>query len=127
MPPLVRGLLRAGLVLLGAILAFACVLAHRHALYVGSVPLPWGLLLSVGTTYAVVRAGAYLDGGAAAGAVAVGAGWVLVVIVASRPRADGDYLLAGDWVGYALILGGMAAAAAAIVRAVNDPPAARKC
>lgn len=113
-------LLRAGLVLLGVLLALLCLIAYRQAWYVAGVLLPWGLALALLATYATVRAAAYPDG-PAAGAMACGAGWVVTMIVLFRPRDEGDYLLAADVRGYGLLLGGMLVVTAAVVRAIGAP------
>jgi uncharacterized protein DUF6113 len=88
----------AGL-LLGGVVALAALMVHRSAFpwglllaLVTSVALPWRLLCSrlprTGTTYAV--------------------GWLVVFGVALLGRPEGDFVLAGDLEGYALIAGSLA-------------------
>jgi hypothetical protein len=89
----------AGTLLLGALVSVACVVVHRTA-------VPFGLLLAVVTTFALVW---FLDRRAAARAVAsYGLGWlaVLVLVVAGRP--EGDYAVAQDLPGYLLLATGLA-------------------
>ncbi len=103
--------------LLGVGVGFAGLLAHRHAVRSDGVALPWGLVLSLATVYAVITALAVTPGGVRS-AAGCGAGWLLFVLVAQRTRPEGDYLVAGDGLGIGFVLGGMVVVAAAVVRCV---------
>jgi len=63
-----------------------------------------GLLLAVLATVAAVYA---LPGGRWFTRLPFGAGWMLVVFYASRPRPEGDYLVAADARGYVLLGAGV--------------------
>lgn len=101
---------------LGAVLGLASLLVHREALRVAGVPLPWGLLLGLATTYAVITALAATPAGLR-GSAGCGIGWFLLVLATQRSRPEGDFLVAGDWLGTSFVLGGMAVVAVAVVRA----------
>jgi hypothetical protein len=87
----------AGCVLLGVLVALAAVGVHR------SLP-PLGLLLAVATTWAVPWW--LLRSRWRRTAASYCLGWLVMlgVVVAGRP--EGDYVLAGDLAGYALMAAG---------------------
>lgn len=119
MPGAVRtAAVRVGLGLAGALTTIVALLAHRHSLSVGPVLIPWALVLTVVATYAATRAAGVLGG--AGGAIAYGVGWTLMLLLTYRPRAEGDYLVAGDVRGYGLLAGGLGAVGLAIVQAVSQ-------
>lgn len=105
---------------LGAVLGLASLLVHREALRGGGVALPWGLLLGLGTTYAVITALSTTSAGVR-GSAGCGVGWFLLVLAAQRSRPEGDFLVAGDWLGTSFVLGGMAVVAMAVVRNGTRP------
>ena len=95
----VRLIAHLGALLLGGVVALAALMVHRSAFPWGlllalatSVSVPWRLLCSrlprTGTTYAV--------------------GWLVVLGVALGGRPEGDFVLAGDLEGYALIAASLA-------------------
>jgi hypothetical protein len=104
-------------VLTGAVTALCGLAVHRHVWRGLPVDLPWGLLLALTTVFAVVRAAGLLV--ATAGLVGVAVGWVVAVLLLQPPRDEGDFLLAGDALGYVFLFGGMAAVATAVVTGVN--------
>ena len=86
---------------------------------VGSTALPWGLVLTLVTTFAVVRAGATLSG--FAGAVAVAAGWFLTVAVFALVSPGGDQLIGSDWTGVGFMGLGVVAVGAVVIREMARP------
>ncbi|TWH03216.1 hypothetical protein L615_001200000850 [Nocardioides sp. J9] len=88
-----RVLLAVLWLLAGAAVGTCAVLLHRY---------PWGLLLGLATTAAVLVAA--VPGWW--GRPAFAAGWLVVLAVASAERAEGDYLIAADGRGYTLLLSG---------------------
>jgi hypothetical protein len=93
----VRPLPHLGSLLLGAAVALASVVVHRDA-------PPFGLVLSVVTTLAVPwwLTGSPWRGTAASYAV----GWLATFAAAVAGRPEGDYAIAGDLEGYALMVTG---------------------
>ncbi|UYM06205.1 DUF6113 family protein [Solicola gregarius] len=121
--PVRRLVIRVALVLAGAVVCLAALVAHRHQWSLAGIDLPWGLVLALGTTYLVVRAGALLDAGRA-GAVCVAAGWVVAFFYLFSGRPEGDYLFASDWLGYSMLIGGLVVVGAAVVVSMSGPPPA---
>jgi hypothetical protein len=89
-----------GLIALGGVcLGVAAAWVSRGAWTFGDVVVPWGLVLSAaGSAAGVLLARAVRRG---YGFVAVG-GWIAGV---GALMARGDTVLAGDWLGYAFLLG----------------------
>ncbi len=110
---------RGGLVLVGVLTAVAGTLVARAHAVVGSTALPWGLVLTLVTTFAVVRAGATLSG--FAGAVAVAAGWFLTVAVFALVSPGGDQLIGSDWTGVGFMGLGVVAVGAVVIREMARP------
>src|SRR5699024_12042330 len=71
------------------------------------------------STYLVVYAAAMLDGGPT-GAVCAAGGWVAMLVYLFGGRSEGDYLFASDWLGYTVLIGGLAAAGAGVVVAMRS-------
>lgn len=90
---LVRALLVVPCLVLGAGVAVCTVLLHGYA---------WGLVLGLAATAASLVA---LPGGWWA-RLPFAAGWVAALGVLTLERSEGDYLVAGDGSGYALLAGG---------------------
>lgn len=88
-----------GAALLGALLAVAGLAVYRHV----DLRVPWGLILALAATYFATRAAGILGGRAAA--VACAAGYGVVLVLTMSRRAEGDYLVAADALGYAFLLG----------------------
>jgi hypothetical protein len=95
-----RPLRHAAAVLLGAAVALACVAVHRSTL--GRLPL--GLVLAVATTLMVARA--LRSSSAPRTAASYSLGWLLLLGLVLAGRPEGDYALASDLDGYALIVTG---------------------
>ena len=115
---------RVGFAFAGAVICLATLVAHRHVWSLFGVDLPWGLVLSLGTTYLIIRAAALLDG--PAGALCVALAWVAVLLYLFGGRAEGDYLFASDWLGYSVLIGGLLAVGAGVVVSVSGPRAATR-
>lgn len=96
-----RLLWHLGALLVGAAVALASVAVHRSVV-LGSVPLdpPMGLLLALATSFCVPWA---LRQSAPRLASSYALGWLVLfgVVVAGRP--EGDFAIAGDLPGYALM------------------------
>lgn len=88
---------------MGAAVGVAATAVHRLELLALGVALPLGLALAVLTTFAVavvLRRIAVPSRLATSYAV----GWLVVFAVVLQGRPEGDYLVASDAVGYALML-----------------------
>jgi hypothetical protein len=105
---------RAALVLLGAYLAVIGAFVHRHTWRIGGTDWPWGLVLVVLTTYAVVVAADRL---APVGGAWIALGWG-VLLLAQQLAPGGSYLVASDWLGWSFTIGCLGA----IVLGVLRPP-----
>lgn len=90
---LVRALLAVPCVLLGGGVAVCTVLLHGY---------PWGLLLGLAATAAVLVA---LPGGWWS-RLPFALGWVAALVVLTLERSEGDYLVASDTSGYAVLVAG---------------------
>lgn len=86
-----KGLLALPVFLLGAATSYAAVLLHTRW---------WGLGLGLAACACALVA----LPGRWWGRLAFAVGWVVVVGVASVPRAEGDYLVGADPAGYALLV-----------------------
>jgi hypothetical protein len=95
----VRLLRHAACLLLGAAVGLASVVVHRSG-------FPWGLGLGLAASYAT--AWWLWRSPSPRAATTYVAGWVLVLLGAVTGRPEGDYALAGDVPGYALLAGGLA-------------------
>lgn len=90
---LVRALLVVPCVLLGGGVAVCTVLLHGY---------PWGLLLGLAATAAVLVA---LPGGWWS-RLPFAVGWAAALVALTLERAEGDYLVASDASGYVLLAAG---------------------
>jgi len=106
-------------VALGAAVCLAGLVVHRHSLRPLGVVLPWGLLLGLATSYAVIRA-ANVTPIAVRGSAGCALGWLVFMLLAYRSRPEGDFLVAGDWLGAGFVLGGMAVVVLAVVRSMAE-------
>ncbi|HYO38495.1 MAG TPA: DUF6113 family protein [Nocardioidaceae bacterium] len=102
-----------GSVLLGAVVALTAVAVHRSA-------FPWGLVLGLVTTFAVL--GWILRCPAPRAAASYVVGWVLLLAAVLVGRPEGDYALAGDLDGYALIGAGVVLVPVGIVALLARRP-----
>jgi len=116
---LVTVLLSAAGAVLGAWAALAATLAHRHALRMSGLTIPWGLLLGLVTIFVVIQA-LTLTAGGVRGAVGCAVGWVVTVLGLQSSRPEGDFLVSGDALGSGFVLGGMAVVAVAVVRSMTS-------
>lgn len=107
----VRVLVAGACGVLGVAVAVCAVLLHGYL---------WGLALALATTAAVLVA---LPGGPPR--LCFAAGWVLVLAVLTPTRTEGDYLVAGDVSGYALLISGLLVFAAGFVGLVKRPVPSR--
>jgi len=85
--------------LLGGVVALAALMVHRSA-------FPWGLVLALVTSVAVPCR--LLCSRLPRTGTAYAVGWLAVFAVALVGRPEGDFVLAGDLEGYALIAGSLA-------------------
>jgi hypothetical protein len=105
------------LALLGGVVAVAGALVQA-----GWFPL--GLLLAIGGAVALFYGGARLTG-TKVGAAAPAGGWMLVVLLLTSTRPEGDFLFGTGLGSYVFLLGGMFAAVMCATVAPSDhlPPA----
>lgn len=118
-----RGL-RAGVAvaagIVGVLVGLAGAVVHRHALRSDdSIVLPWGVVLTLATAFAVTVAAGRLARGP--GAIGVAVGWAVVLLWLQPIRPEGDQVFYGDFLGSAYVLGGMATIALAVVRGMTAP------
>ena len=117
--------------LLGAVVAVFALAAHRDAVLLGDLRLPWGLVLAVAGSALPSLALAAERAGRPAVA-AYGAGWCLVVFVLVGGREEGDYVVAADGRGWgflgvaslavvAVTMWGLASGSAGRTAAAEDP------
>jgi len=86
---------------LGLAVCLASVVVHRSRL----AGFPAGLVLAVGAT--LVTAWWLRTSSRPRVTVSYAAGWLLLFALALQPRAEGDYALASDLEGYALMGAGL--------------------
>ena len=110
--------------LLGAAVATLAMVAHRDAVRLGDLLVPWGLVLavlaSVLPSLALVTLG---TGRAAVGAY--GAGWCLVMLVLVGGRSEGDYVVAADARGWGFLVVASLAVVAFTLRGLTTAGAHR--
>ncbi|WP_285775302.1 DUF6113 family protein [Microtetraspora sp. NBRC 13810] len=110
--PVLTGLAYVVLAVLGVVMAV--VGGFQHALYLGAVPLAaagWVLLL-----FAVVYGMARMTAGKL-GALVPGVAWMLVSMVLSGERGEGDLVIAANLAGYIYLYGGFAVIVLAVLLA----------
>jgi len=95
--------IRIGLLLIGAWTGLVGMLVHRQATVAGGVVWPWGLVLVLIVTAAVVHAA---NGLFRVGAAWFALGWALILML-ERIIGGTSYLVATDWVGWTFMLGGL--------------------
>jgi len=103
---------QASATLLGAYLCVVGAVVHRHTAFAGGIDWPWGLVLAVGTTYAVALAAnrVFRVGGAW-----LALGWSLALL-AQQFSPGGSYLVVSDWLGWSFTIGSLGAIVAGVVR-----------
>ncbi|MCK5891744.1 MAG: hypothetical protein KAG51_08585 [Aeromicrobium sp.] len=87
-------------------------LVHRHDTGVLGVDVPWGLLLAVAP---LVPVGLLADRTVSLGSAAVMIGWGLVLVLQGA-TGRGQYLIAGDRVGWTFTLLGLALLVAVVLQ-----------
>ena len=85
---------------------------HRHTWRSLGVDWPWGLLLAIVVTYAVVVAA---DRVARVGGAWFGLGWA-IALLAQQFSPGGSYLVASDWLGWSFTIGCLGAIVVGVVR-----------
>ena len=95
---------RAALVLVGAYLCAIAAIVHRHSADVGGTEIPWGLILALVATAAVVLAASDLM---RVGGAWLGLGWA-TMLTALQLSPGGSYLVATDWRGLTFAAGSLA-------------------
>ena len=103
---------RAALVVLGAYVGVVGAFVHRHTWRSLGVDWPWGLLLAIAGTYAVVLAA---DRVTRVGGAWFGLGWG-IVLLAQQFSPGGSYLIASDWRGWAFTIGCLGAIVVEVLR-----------
>jgi Family of unknown function (DUF6113) len=91
--------------LLGAVVALAATAVHRVDSHLRGVVLPWGLVLGLVTSLVVGLAARYLLG--QAGGVCLGAGWLSLFAWLTLGRPEGDFVIASDGLGWAMLILGL--------------------
>lgn len=91
--------------LAGAVTGLAGSFLQAARLTVGSLTLPWGVVLALGSSV-LVFVGAGLLIRSRRGAFAAGAGWLAAVASVALPRREGDLVLAAVGAVYVWLLGG---------------------
>lgn len=92
---------RAALVVVGAYLCLVGAVVHRQTAYVHGVSWPWGLVLVLGSTYAVVLAAMRVR---RLGAAWLGLGWA-AALTALQFSPGNSYLVASDGLGWLFTAG----------------------
>jgi hypothetical protein len=103
-------------VLTGAATGLAAVIVHREL-------FPGGLLLALVTTFAIVwwlRRSPW-----APTAASFAFGWLLVLGVVLAGRPEGDYVIAADLPGYALLAAGLVLAVVGLAAVAGGRPVGR--
>lgn len=86
---------------------------HRHTSEVGSLTVPWGMLLAIATTYLAVQG---VDAAIRGTAPWFAIGWAVGLLVPMLFPGE-SFLIAEDAVSISYLLGGVGALAVATVRA----------
>ncbi|GAA3514371.1 hypothetical protein GCM10022234_06490 [Aeromicrobium panaciterrae] len=94
---------RCGLVLAGAYLCVVAAIVHRHTVGLGGTRVPWGLVLALVATAAVVLAASEL---VRVGGAWLGLGWA-AMLTALQLSPGGSYLVATDWMGLTFAAGSL--------------------
>jgi hypothetical protein len=86
--------------LVGGLVGVAALAVHRHAVWVGGWPLPWGALLAVAAPAAV---GVVLRRTPAA-LLGYLLGWLVLVLRSLGDGPGGDFLLLADLLGWGFLV-----------------------
>jgi hypothetical protein len=103
---------RAALVILGVYVGVTGAFVHRHTWRFQGIEWPWGLVLAIAATYAVVLAA---DRIMPVGGAWFGLGWA-IVLLAQQFSPGGSYLIASDWLGWSFTIGSLGAIVVGVVR-----------
>jgi len=103
---------RAALAVLGAYVGVLGAFVHRHVWRLDGVDWPWGLVLVVVATYAVVVAAERFI---PVGGAWFGLGWG-IVLLAQQFSPGGSNLVSSDWLGWSFALGSLGAIVVGVVR-----------
>lgn len=93
-------------------------------LHIGPVPVPVSIPVAVAVNVLLVSQTHRLTGSRVAAALPAVV-WLVVVLLATRQRAEGDLLLTGGWPALAFLLFGVLGASLAVGRVVGTPVAGR--
>lgn len=105
-----------GTFLLGAVVALACLAVHRRVAGPGQL-VPWGVALAVAASWG---AGWWLRGCRRPRlATSYALGWLAVFSAALLGRPEGDYVVAADLRGYALMATGLGVLVVAVAGLVG--------
>jgi len=96
---------RAALVVVGAYLCVIAAIVHRNTLGVSGTQLPWGLVLALAATAAVVVGATHV---VRLGGAWLGLGWA-AMLTALQLSPGGSYLVATDWLGLTFAAGSLGA------------------
>jgi hypothetical protein len=103
-------------VLLGVVVGLAGLVVHRHAVWLGGWPLPWGVALAVAAPAAV----GFGLGGRPPALVGYLLGWLSVVTAALGEGPGGDFVLLSDVLGWGFL--GVTLPVIAVVLALGAAP-----
>jgi uncharacterized membrane protein len=98
---------------LGVLVGVMGAFVHSVRAELGGFAVPAGLFAALGGLVASLVVGRHAVTGRA-GVIAVAAAWLLVVVVLSVQRAEGDLIIASNVVGYAFLWGGAILAAVVV-------------
>jgi hypothetical protein len=85
----------------GFVVAGLASVVSRVVWRVESLVLPWGLVLAVGGSVALVVLARAVTRSAG---LAAAAGWLVGLFYVFSPRSEGDYVIAGDGLGYGFLV-----------------------
>ena len=113
--------LALGALVAGAAVGLAGAFVQGARVRVGDLALPWGLLLAVAATVALLVLARSLGGGSAWPARAAVVGWAATVVPLSLGRPEGDVVLTSRWSGLLYLLAGVVAAGVALALPPGPP------
>lgn len=103
---------QAALAVLGLYVCLVASIVHRHTYVVGSIELPWGLLLGLVAAWSTTRA---VRRWVRSGDLFFALGWTIGLTLPMF-SPGGSYLIASDTLGISFLLGGLLALALAMIR-----------
>ena len=105
--------------LLGAVVALAATAVHRVDSRISGVVLPWGLALGLATSLVVGLAARDVLG--QAGGVSLAVGWLSLFGWLTLGRPEGDFVIASDGLGWAMLILGMVTMAVLLAVSLGRP------